>query len=81
MVICIGADEIPMSATFRRLGALEVQDRLAVNPLPLVLDVRREEAFHTLPQGIIGAVPLVIDRQPIRLPDIERSRPIIVYCL
>ena len=70
-----------MSATFQRLSPEEVRRRLASAPPPLTLDVRREDAFAKDPRGIAGAVPLFLDRVPIRVPDASRDQPIIAYCL
>ena len=70
-----------MNATFRRLSAEEVRRRLASAPPPLTLDVRREDAFGKDPRGIAGAVPVFLDRLPIRVPDVPRHQPIIAYCL
>lgn len=50
------------------------------DPPPLLLDVRRGEAFAEEP-GIPGALPLVLDEEPILIPDTERSRALVVYCL
>ena len=48
---------------------------------PLLLDVRREKAFSELPEGLPGAVPVYLDQDPILLPDVRRSQPIVAYCL
>jgi hypothetical protein len=50
------------------------------NP-PLVLDARRRGAFIKLPQGIPGAIPFVLDEQPVQLPDLPREQPVVAYCL
>ncbi|MGH2670352.1 MAG: hypothetical protein ACREQ9_16220 [Candidatus Binatia bacterium] len=67
--------------TFRRLIPEGVEASLAASPRTIVLDVRRRDAFEKDPRGIGGAVPVVLDRTPVRVPDLERSRPIIAYCL
>ncbi len=43
-------------------------------------DVRTSAAFG-IPPGIPGALPVALDRDPLRLPDVARNRPIVVYCL
>jgi rhodanese-related sulfurtransferase len=68
------------AARFRRIDVEELRRRLATPEPPLVLDVRRRAAFEGLP-GIPGAVPFALDRDPLRLPDVPRDRPIVAYCL
>ena len=65
---------------FQRIEAGELRRRLAGEAPPLLLDVRRSEAFAE-PPGIPGAVPFALDREPIRLPDLARDHPIVTYCL
>ena len=48
---------------------------------PLLLDVRRRSSFTEMPDGLPGAVPIYLDDDPILLPDLRRSHPIITYCL
>ncbi len=72
-----GAAERP---SFQRIDVAELSRRLAQEPRPLVLDVRREAAFAQLP-GVPGALPLAIDREPLQLPDVDHGRPIVTYCL
>jgi rhodanese-related sulfurtransferase len=64
----------------QRIEAGDLRRRLASATPPLLLDVRRSEAFAD-PPGIAGAVPFALDRDPIRLPDLPRERPIVAYCL
>jgi rhodanese-related sulfurtransferase len=68
------------SGRLQRIDAGELRHRLASATPPLLLDVRRSEAFAD-PPGIAGAVPFALDREPIRLPDLPRERPIVAYCL
>jgi rhodanese-related sulfurtransferase len=68
------------TARFRRVDARELRARLSSGEPPLVLDVRRGEAFDE-PPGIPTAVPFALDRDPLQLPDVVRDRPIAVYCL
>lgn len=70
----------PAEARFQRIGADELKRRLAGDRAPLVLDVRRGAAFEEH-AGVPTAVPFALDRDPIRLPDLERDHPIVVYCL
>ncbi len=69
-----------MQPRFARLAAAELLDRLGGEAPPLVLDVRRGDAFLEKP-GIAGAIPFALDRDPIRLPDVERDRGLVAYCL
>ncbi len=71
---------LPTQPRFARLAPAELQDRLRGEAPPLVLDVRRGGAFLDKP-GIAGAIPFALDREPIRLPDVERDRGVVVYCL
>jgi rhodanese-related sulfurtransferase len=73
-------DESTSRARFRRIGAPELARALASERPPLVLDVRHREAFVEHP-GIPGALPLALDRDPILLPDVDRARPVVAYCL
>lgn len=47
----------------------------------LLLDVRRPGSLQKDPFGISGAIPVVLKSSGPDLPDVERDRPIIVYCL
>ena len=67
-------------ARFERIGAEELRRRLDSGNPPLILDVRRGSAFED-PPGVPGALPFALDRDPLRLPDVERKRPIVAYCL
>ena len=69
-----------LKAAFGRIDADELARRLESSSAPLVLDVRREAAFEDA-SGIPGAIPLALDREPLRLPDVSRDRPIVTYCL
>ncbi len=72
--------ECPHTAGFRRVEPVEAH-RLACDPRTLILDVRRPEAFGGKPQGLPGAIPLVLSPQAQRIPDADRSRPVLIYCL
>lgn len=48
---------------------------------PLLLDVRRRRAFEELPTGLPGALPIYLDEDPIQLPDVDRERTLVAYCL
>jgi rhodanese-related sulfurtransferase len=65
---------------FRRIDAAELARQLEAPHPPLVLDIRRESAFGEH-QGVPGAVPLALDRDPLLLPDVARDRKIVCYCL
>lgn len=66
---------------FRGISAPDLERELATSRPPLILDVRRREAFRKNPNGVPGAVPVLLDEHPLRLPDVDRSRRISVYCL
>jgi class 3 adenylate cyclase/rhodanese-related sulfurtransferase len=68
-------------AGFELLTPEALAQRLAVEPAPLVLDVRRRSAFGEGAQGIPGAIAIVLDDDPIQLPDLPRERAVVVYCL
>jgi rhodanese-related sulfurtransferase len=68
-------------ASFHRIDPAGLKERLESKGPPLVLDARRRAAFAKLPQGIPGAIPIVLDDQPIELPDMPREQPIVAYCL
>ncbi len=70
----------PPSPRFRRIGADELHRMLGDSAPPLILDVRRGDAIDEAP-GVPGAVPFVLDREPMRLPDTDHGRPIVTYCL
>jgi class 3 adenylate cyclase/rhodanese-related sulfurtransferase len=67
--------------TFQRITAADLQACLAAPPLPLLLDVRRREAFRKLPEGIPGAIPVLLDDRHPRIPEVSSNRPIVTYCL
>lgn len=48
---------------------------------PLLLDVRRHRAFEKLPTGLPGALPIYLDDDPIQLPEVDRHRAVVAYCL
>jgi rhodanese-related sulfurtransferase len=73
-------DETPLPARFHRIDAAALRERLAGPRPPLLLDVRRGEAFREEP-GLPGAVPFALDREPLRLPELARDHPIAAYCL
>lgn len=64
-----------------RLTAPAFLERLRAAPTPLLLDARRTDAFRRDPQGIAGAIPVLLDEPLLRLPDVHRDTSIVVYCL
>jgi class 3 adenylate cyclase len=66
---------------FRRISPDELARALASGEPPLVVDVRRRAAFGERPLRIDAAVPLELDRDPLRIPDVARERRIVAYCL
>jgi class 3 adenylate cyclase/rhodanese-related sulfurtransferase len=71
----------PGRSAFRRLGADDVFKALSGSAPPLIVDCRRQAAFDSLPQRLPDAVPVVLDAEPLRIPDIPRDRPLVAYCL
>ena len=45
----------------QRIAAATLAERLKSEPPLLLLDARRSEAFRRYPQGIAGAVPVLLD--------------------
>ncbi len=71
---------VVIAASFRRIDAATLQGALEAPVPPLVLDVRRTGAFAERREKIPGAIPLALDNEPIRIPDVPRTRPIVAYC-
>lgn len=71
----------PGLAGYRLVSPDALSARLDGAPPPLVLDVRRSAAFREHAEGIPGAVALLLDEDPVRIPDVARDRPLVVYCL
>jgi class 3 adenylate cyclase/rhodanese-related sulfurtransferase len=71
----------PAGASFRRIDPDVLRAELASDHPPLLLDVRRSAAFQQLPQRLPDAVPLLLDAEPLRIPDVPLERPIVAYCL
>ena len=67
--------------SFHRIDPAVLKQRLESENPPVVLDTRRRNAFLKLPQGIPGAIPIILDEQPVQLPDLPRERPVVAYCL
>ena len=68
-------------ASFHRIDPAALRQRLESENAPAVLDVRRRDAFVKLPQGIPGAIPILLDERPVWLPDLPREQPVVAYCL
>ena len=71
---------VAIAASFRRIAAADLHKALQSRTPPIVLDVRRTEAFPERPEKIPGAIPLALDVEPIQIPDIPRTRAIVAYC-
>jgi class 3 adenylate cyclase len=71
----------PAAPIFRRIGAQALHEALGGGAPPLVVDVRRRAAFESLRQRLPGAVPLLLDAEPLQVPDLVRERPVVAYCL
>jgi class 3 adenylate cyclase len=70
-----------MKSEFTTLSPTRLLDRLEKREPLLLLDVRRASSLQKHPLGIHGAVPVVLDETDISLPDTDRARDIVVYCL
>ena len=70
----------PTGTSIRLLGAEALERLRSRDPALLVIDVRRRAAFLERARGIPGAVPLLLDDDPLRIPDTARERPVVVYC-
>lgn len=68
------------SAAVERVSAQELAAWLARDEPPLVLDVRRREAWAAEGGGISGAVWLPLDEVPERARDLPHDRPLVVFC-
>ena len=71
---------VAISASFRRIDAATLHGVLQGPTPPLVLDVRRTGAFAERREKIPGAIPLALDSEPIRIPDVAKTRPVVAYC-
>ncbi len=71
---------VAVAASFRRIAAADLHKALQSPSPPLVLDVRRTGAFAERPEKIPGAIPLALDVEPIRIPDVSRTRAVVAYC-
>lgn len=58
-----------------------ISGQLLRYPTTLLLDARRRAAFARDSSGLVGAVPVYLDDEPIQIPDCDRSRPVVVYCV
>lgn len=67
--------------SLRRIAPAALHERLKRGEPVLVLDARRSEAFRRWPEGIAGAVPLLLDEPIPQIPDLPRDTPIVAYCL
>lgn len=76
-----GILSINMTQAFDVISPATLAQLMSVDPLPLLLDVRRRSAFGDRPVAIAGAVALLLDEDPIRVPDVPRDRPVVLYCL
>lgn len=64
----------------QRLAPREFKQRLEHGGA-LLLDVRRSGALARDPKGVAGAVPVLLDEADPQIPDVDRSTPMLVYCL
>ncbi|MGQ0586531.1 MAG: rhodanese-like domain-containing protein [Gammaproteobacteria bacterium] len=66
--------------TVQRLAPGEFKQRVEHGGA-LLLDVRRSGALARDPNGIAGAVPVLLDDADPKIPDVDRNTPMLVYCL
>ena len=71
---------VAIAASFLRIDAATLHGALQSPKPPLVLDVRRTGAFPERPEKIPEAIPLALDVEPIRIPNVSRTRAIVAYC-
>lgn len=69
------------TSSLQRIDPATLVQRLGQPGTPLLLDVRRRAAFDHKPIGIKGAQPLLLDAEPLRIPDVARNTPVALYCL
>lgn len=65
----------------KAISATALRSSLASGRPPLILDARRAEALRRKPVGLPSAVPVLLDDAELRIPEISRTHPIVVYCL
>lgn len=46
----------------------------------VILDVRARGSFDEKTLGLVDAVPVFLNENPVLLPDMDRDQPILVYC-
>ena len=67
--------------SLRRISPGDLVKRPREDGQLYVLDVRRAEALRRDPLGIPGAVPLLLDETPLRIPELPREAPLVAHCL
>lgn len=67
--------------SLRRSPPKEFKRRLDSADPRMLLDVRRSGALIRNPQGIAGAIPILLDESDPKIPDIPRDTEMLVYCL
>ena len=70
-----------MRSPLNRIDHKTLANMLASETPPVLLDVRRQAAFERMPEGLSGAVPLVLDTDEPQIPDLPRDTPMVTYCL
>ena len=63
-----------------RVGAEELDEVLAAEPRPFLLDVREPLEWDAMNLAHLGAVLVPMREVPARLGEIPRDRPVVVYC-
>lgn len=66
---------------FSTISTRSLFERLNRRDSLLILDARRKESLSRNPFGIAGAVPMLLDDDDVVVPDVDRDREIVVYCL
>ncbi len=70
-----------MSYSPHRINQETLAEMLVSETPPVLLDVRRQAVFDRKPEGLPGAVPLVLDVDEPQIPDLPRETPMVTYCL
>jgi class 3 adenylate cyclase/rhodanese-related sulfurtransferase len=65
----------------KRITSKSLAERLHAEEPMILLDVRHQPAFDKKPDSLPQAVPLVLDVDDPRIPDLPRDTPVITFCL
>lgn len=72
------------TSDFKRVSPTGLSAKLSIGlragTSTVILDARRKEAFDGTPWSIPAAIPIFMDEEPVRLPDLDRDSSILVVC-